>query len=125
MKQDVKKPLKKLFAIKPIVKKTKSKKSGIDNFCIGKFIVARTYSAGVHLGILRERRGTEAILEDSRRLHGWDGAFTLSAVAMDGVELTSRLSCSLPEVLLTEVVEVIPASKKAIDIFNSIPDHHI
>lgn len=38
---------------------------------IGKKVVVRTYSAGVHVGTLSEREGKEVMLVDARRIWRW------------------------------------------------------
>lgn len=80
---------------------------------IGKYVVVRTYSAGVHVGTLKARDGREVILGDARRIWSWEGAFTLSAVATAGVAKTSRLSVEVPEILVTEAIEIMPCSEAA------------
>ncbi len=75
-------------------------------------VIVRTYSAGVHIGTLKERNGKEVTLTNARRLWSWAGAFTLSAVATKGVDRgNSRISVAVPEILLTEAIEVIPVSE--------------
>ena len=74
-------------------------------------VLVRTYSAGVHIGTLKERNGKEVTLMNARRLWSWSGAFTLSAVATKGVDRKeSRISVAVPEILLTEAIEIIPIS---------------
>ena len=74
-------------------------------------VLVRTYSAGVHIGTLKERNGKEVTLTNARRLWSWSGAFTLSAVATQGVDrANSRISVAVPEILLTEGIEIIPVS---------------
>ena len=74
-------------------------------------VLVRTYSAGVHIGTLKERNGKEVTLTNARRLWSWSGAFTLSAVATQGVDRgNSRISVAVPEILLTEGIEIIPVS---------------
>lgn len=80
---------------------------------IGEFVVVRTYSAGVHMGVLVECNGTAVLLKDARRLWEWYGAFTLNEVSQYGVEERSRISDRVPQILLTQATEVIPCSKKA------------
>ena len=80
---------------------------------IGEFVILRTNSAGVHMGTLREIHGTAALVEDCRRLWQWQGAFTLNEVALFGCAESSRISRPVPRILLTEVIEVIPCTKKA------------
>ena len=74
----------------------------------------RTYSAGVHFGTLANRDGKEVTLANARRLYQWSGACSLSQVATDGVRLSgSKISVIVPEIILTEAIEIIPMSEKA------------
>lgn len=77
-------------------------------------VLIRTYSAGVHFGVLKSRAGKEVTLTHARRLYSWSGACSLSQVAVDGVDLeNSRISVMVPEITLTEAIEIIPMSEKA------------
>jgi hypothetical protein len=78
---------------------------------IGKKVIVRTYSAGVHFGTLQEREGMEVVLTDTRRIWYWEGAFTLSAIALNGLSGKSKLSVAIPSIELMEAVEVIPVSE--------------
>ena len=80
----------------------------------GSIILVRTYSAGVHFGTLVRRDGKEVVLNNARRLWSWQGACSLSQVAVDGVDLaSSKISCTVPEITLTEAIELIPMSPNA------------
>jgi len=85
------------------------------------YCVVRTYSAGVHIGYVKEfgtKQPQYAKLLKSRRLHQWTKAASLSQVAMDGVDASgSRIAMELPEIELTDVIEVIPCSEKAAEFF--------
>ena len=81
---------------------------------IGEFVVVRTDTAGVHMGILAECNGTAVLLRDARRLWRWTEAFTLNEVSQNGVGEASRISQAVPVILLTKAIEVIPCSEKAI-----------
>ena len=82
----------------------------------GSIVLVRTYSAGVHFGTVKTRDGKEVVLTNARRLWQWSGACSLSQVAMDGVDLSrSKISVSVPEITLTEAIELIPMSEKAAD----------
>jgi len=53
-----------------------------------KYCVIRTYSAGVHIGYVKEfgeKYPQQATLLSSRRLYQWNKACSLSQVAMDGL----------------------------------------
>lgn len=85
-----------------------------------KYCVVRTYSAGVHIGYVKsfgDKHPQHAKLLNSRRLHVWSGACSLSQVAIDGVDDKSRIAMALPEIELTDVIEVIPCSEKAAEFF--------
>lgn len=78
---------------------------------IGKWVIVRTYSAGVHFGKLRSLSGTHAILDYTRRLWSWEGAFTLSELTKNGFS-KAKLSETIAEIELTEVIEVIPCTEE-------------
>lgn len=78
---------------------------------IGKKVVIRTYSAGVHFGTLVEKDGKEVVLSNARRLWSWTGALSLSEVATIGVNMAgSKISEPVEYIILTEAVEIIPCT---------------
>lgn len=91
---------------------------------LGKICVVRTYSAGVFFGLLAERNGKEAVVKNARRLWYWDGASSLSQLANEGVKKPKNCKFPAPvsEVLLTEVIEIIPATEAAIESIAAVPE---
>ena len=87
-----------------------------------KYCIIRTYSAGVHAGYLKERNGKEVTLINARRIWYWSGAFTLSAIAVDGVSKPDecKFSCIVPKITLTEAIEIIPCTEKARTIIEGV-----
>ena len=88
-----------------------------------KYVIVRTYSAGVFAGYLKSRKGKEGIMLNSRRLWYWKGAASLSQLSVDGVSAPDE--CKFPceiegEHELTEIVEIIPCSKKAQESINNV-----
>lgn len=83
-----------------------------------KAVIVRTYSAGVHFGYLRSREGKEVHLERSRRIWRWYGAWTLSEIAANGLDI-SRSKVAWPvDIVLTEAIEIIdctPASVESLE----------
>jgi len=81
----------------------------------GKYVIARTYSAGVFAGTLKSKKGQEVVLTNARRLWYWSGAASLSQLAVEGVKNPG--SCKFPvevkEVELLQVIEIIPCTDKA------------
>ena len=87
-----------------------------------KYVVVRTYSAGVFVGYLKSREGKEAILLNARRLWYWDGAASLSQLAMEGVSKPEncKFPCEVDSVELTEVIEILDCTEKAKDSIDSV-----
>lgn len=99
-----------LKEIQALSKSSQSEKSAF----IGKVVLVRTYSAGVHMGTLENKNGTNVLLKNSHRIWKWGGAFTLSEVATIGINEESRVSCEVPIIELTQSIELIPMSDQAI-----------
>lgn len=88
-----------------------------------KYCIVRTYSAGVFAGYVKSRVDKEVVMLDARKLWYWDGAATLSQLAVDGVSKPSncKFPCTVNEVELMEAIEIIPCTKKAQDSIASVP----
>lgn len=79
---------------------------------IGKQVLIRAQAAGVHYGELVELNGQMAHLKNARRLWSWQGALSLSEIAMKGVTLgSSKISVPVDEIILTTAIEIIPLNK--------------
>jgi hypothetical protein len=84
---------------------------------IGKYVIARTYSAGVFAGTLEERSedGKQVRLTGARRLWYWAGAASLSQLSLDGVSKPDE--CKFPAVVdlveLSECIELLPVTEAA------------
>lgn len=90
---------------------------------IGKYCMVRSANAGVFAGTVAERDGSEVLLKDARRIWYWDGAATLSQLATDGTKKPSNCKFPAPvsEVLLLEVIEIIPITDAAKASIGSVP----
>ena len=108
-----------LKQIAALFKETQS--SVISNPVIGKYCIARCYSAGVHAGVVESVDGENVVLKDSRRLWSWkakDGV-ALSGVAQTGLaKEKSKLDVVNPKIYLTGVCELILCSVKAQESIN-------
>lgn len=80
------------------------------------YYIIRCKDAGVFFGHIKSRNGGEAELTDVRRLWYWDGAASLSQMAVDGVNKprTCKFSVVVPEMTVLGVIELIPCSEKAV-----------
>lgn len=89
----------------------------------GNYVIVRTYSAGVFAGTLKEKEGKEITLTNARRLWYWDGAASLSELAMSGTKKPK--SCKFPvaveEVTLTEAIEIIAVTEAAQASIEGVP----
>ena len=85
--------------------------------------MVRTYSAGVFAGTVETRNGKEVVLSNARRIYYWDGAATLSQLAMEGTKKPEK--CKFPRavgsVLVTEVIEIIPITDAAKQSIENVP----
>lgn len=90
-----------------------------------RFCIIRTYSAGVHAGYVKQKKGKEVTLINARRLWKWAGAFTLSEMAVNGVSKPSecKFATAVPEIILTEAIEIIPCTEKAKEIILGVKDY--
>lgn len=79
------------------------------------YVIIRTYSAGVHAGYLKKREGKEVILRKSRRIWYWDGAASLSQMAIEGVNKPDncKFALEVDKIELTEAIEILYCTEKA------------
>jgi len=79
-------------------------------------VMIRTYSAGVHFGYLKRRDGKEVELVNAKRVFYWDGACSLSQLAVDGSQKSEncKISIAVDSIILTETIEIIPMTQDSI-----------
>ena len=75
------------------------------------------------MGTLKKREGKEVVLEHARRLWFWSGAASLSDLAVNGVSNPSgcKFPVAVPSVTLTEAIEILPVSEKAVRSVAEVP----
>lgn len=80
-----------------------------------KYVIVRTYSAGVFAGYLESRTGTEVVLRNARRIWYWSGAASLSQLAVDGTSNPKdcKFPCEVPRVELLNAIEILDVTAKA------------
>lgn len=80
-----------------------------------KYVIVRTYSAGVFAGYLESRNGKEVVMRDARRLWYWDGASSLSQLAMEGTKKPEncKFPCPVNRIELLEVIEILDVTEEA------------
>lgn len=80
------------------------------------FYIVRADRAGVFFGRIKERIGNEVTMTDVRRLWYWEGACSLSQMAVEGVKepRACKFTIVVPEMTILGVIEIIPASEAAV-----------
>ena len=80
-----------------------------------KYVIVRTYSAGVFAGYIESRKGQEVVMINARRLYYWDGASTLTQLAMEGVKRPQncKFPCEVERVELLQVIEILDCTEVA------------
>lgn len=83
---------------------------------IGKKVIIRADRAGVFFGTLREKNGNEVVLTDCRRLWYWDGAASISQLAVEGTKKPDncKFTMEVPTITILGVIEIIPCTDEAI-----------
>ena len=83
---------------------------------LNKKVIIRADRAGVFFGTLKEKNCGEVTLTNCRRLWYWDGASSLSQIAVDGTTNPNgcKFTVTVPEITILGIIEIIPCTDKAI-----------
>lgn len=89
-----------------------------------KYVIVRTLSAGVFAGLLESRDGQEVILTNARRLWYWNGAASLSQLAMTGTSKPKECKFPAPvtRVTLLQAVEILDVTSDARASIEGVPE---
>lgn len=87
------------------------------------YVIVRTENAGVFAGELQSLVKRKAILTNARRIWYWDGAASLSQLAMEGTSKPENCKFPIPvkRVQLLQVIEILDVTQKAKDSIDSVP----
>ena len=88
------------------------------------YYIIRSDRAGVFIAKIAERRGDEVDLTDCRRIWYWDGAASLSQLAMEGVNKPQncKFTITVPAMTVLGVIEIIPCTDKAIESIKAVQE---
>ena len=91
---------------------------------MNKQVIIRGDRSGVFFGTLAERNGREVKLTDCRRLWYWEGAASLSQLAVEGVKApqSCKFTIVVPEIEILDAIEVIPCTDEAIKSINGVKE---
>lgn len=89
---------------------------------IGKKVIVRADRAGVFYGTLVKKEGSEVELSNCRRLWYWDGACSISQLAIDGTKKPDncKFTMSVERINILGVIEIIPCTEKAINSIENV-----
>jgi len=91
-----------------------------------KAVLIRSRDAGVHFGFLEKEdytpSGKVVTLLKTRRVYYWDGAASLSQMALEGVAKPEncKFSVVLESIEVVNVIETLPLTEKAFDNLNKV-----
>lgn len=79
------------------------------------YYIIRCENAGVFAGNIRARNGREVTIANCRRLWYWDGAASLSQLALEGVKRPAncKFTVTVSELTVLDAIELIPCSGEA------------
>ena len=90
---------------------------------MNEYVIVRSRSASPFAGILEKQDKNTVILKDARRLWEWDGAATLSQMAVDGVSKPEN--CKFPtmvaKVKVFEIIEILWCTDVAQKSIENVP----
>lgn len=88
------------------------------------YYIVRADRAGVFAGNIKSREGSEVTMTNVRRLWYWDGAASLSQMAVEGVTAPGncKFTVTVPEMTILGVIEIIPASEAAEQCIKAVPE---
>ena len=86
------------------------------------YVIIRGDKSGVFAGFLKNEEGQTATLQRCRRLWYWDGAASISQIAVDGVSKPENCKFSIEtgEHKIYDVIEMIPATTQAKDSIQAV-----
>ena len=91
------------------------------------FSIVRCDRSGVFFGVVKTLEGQKAVLTDVRNIHYWEGAASVMQLATDGVSKPERcrFTVSVPEILVTDVIQIVPCTAKATKILKEVKDWRV
>ena len=83
---------------------------------VGKKVIVRGNGSGVFFGTLAVKEGMEVKLTQCRRIWYWEGAASISQLAVDGTNRPEKckFTVAVEEIIITDAIEIILCTDKAI-----------
>lgn len=88
------------------------------------YCIVRTFSAGVFAGYIKSRNGQEVEILNARRLWYWEGAASLSQLAMEGVSKPDKCKfpCEVYSITVTQAIEILECTKKSFESIKGVKE---
>ena len=89
---------------------------------VGKQVIVRGELSGVFYGTLKEKNGREVTLSRCRRIWYWEGAASISQLAVDGTSNPGncKFTVYVDVISILDAIEIIPVTSKAIESIESV-----
>ena len=83
---------------------------------VGQKVIVRGDRSGVFFGTLAESDGSRVHLRHCRRLWYWDGACSISQLAVDGTSRPDncKFTVCVDDIVIIDAIEIIPCTDKSI-----------
>lgn len=87
----------------------------MDGF-LNRKVIVRGDRSGIFFGTLVKKEGTEVKLENCRRIWYWEGAASISQIAVDGVNEPDKckFTVTVSEIIILDAIEIIICTDKAV-----------
>ena len=94
---------------------------------MSKKVIVRADRAGVFFGELKSKNGNEVEMKNVRRIWYWEGACSLSQLAVDGTSEPDncKFTVVVPEMTILDIIEIIPCTQKAIESIEGVKEWKI
>jgi len=91
---------------------------------LGKKVIVRGDRSGVFFGTLDEAEGHQVRLTNCRRIWHWEGAASISQLAVDGTSKPDmcKFTVYVPSIEISDGIEMIPCSEKAIESIENVSE---
>ncbi len=86
-----------------------------------KYFIVRADRAGVFFGKIKEQTDTSVTMTDVRKIHYWERAAAVEEISQNGVGGGSRLTVVVPEMKISNPIQVIACSEKATETLKAWP----
>ena len=104
--------------VSPVPIKNLKEETNMEN----KYYIIRGDRSGVFFGQIAGRNGQEVELRNVRKLWHWEGACAVEQLAVDGVTVPSecKFTVFVPEMVVTDSIQIFPCSDKSAKILGEV-----